>query len=743
MDKISEIIAHFIGTFHLSLEGARLRADYEKFRLAQKADRPLSDDEIGPVRKLPDYRLEDFDPRLSYRPDALPPEQVTLDSTQIPWIFADLFGYGFFGAEIAGRDAGRGDEIAEPNVVLTIEPPGSVVLVTIQIAELQDADTFGMTLDPVWAQQQADTLDALHSLAQSMIVLDLSPLDHGSWSELAEAAIAQIAQVAARVDAGPVGAVQHVFQGEAALSIRIDGAEGAELPVASDSLPAFFADRLPEGAGPDGGADDGVAGDDSSAGGCDQAPAVEAAVETAEVAADEGPACPAPAVMHSPDGQIISGSAVSDRAGFGAETGRDDAAAARADGLRAREDAGASPPRDGHLQGSGDDGGGGSRIVTGANVATNEVAVSANWLDAKVIAVNGGATRIDAISQVNVLSDRDEVPEGILGSAPSTLINAAEIHRESSGSGPAAELSVPAPANWVMARIDADLISTTWTKQLTFATDTDAIRFSYSGGSTDLVAGWNEIGNLALYNEIGFRFDLLLVGGEMIDISAVTQTNVLLDDDVVTGAFGASTGDNLLFNGAKIESVGIDSYRPLTGPFKQALDDVAAGRSEAAGALASDPLFAGLDMLRVLFIAGDFVKVNLVEQVNVIGDSDQVALALGDFDIDLTQPDAVEVVTGSNVLANLASVGTVGTDSTVLSGKPAYSDAVIHQAGLTDPDALPDGVKLAGLANEAVAFLTDGMIDMPAMPDIPDFQMPDVFPANAGAPADVMQTVLS
>jgi hypothetical protein len=59
---------------------------------------------------------------------------------------------------------------------------------------------------------------------------------------------------------------------------------------------------------------------------------------------------------------------------------------------------------------------------------------------------------------------------------------------------------------------------------------------------------------------------------------------------------------------------------------------------------------------------------------------------------------------------NAARIHDIGLDSEVMVGGDAYSDALIYQARLMDPDAPPTGVGLVPLASEAVAFLADDML---------------------------------
>jgi hypothetical protein len=101
----------------------------------------------------------------------------------------------------------------------------------------------------------------------------------------------------------------------------------------------------------------------------------------------------------------------------------------------------------------------------------------------------------------------------------------------------------------------------------------------------------------------------------------------------------------------------------------------------------------------------------------------------------------VEVIAGSNLLANTATIHDGGLDSVVMAGGDIYTDALIHQAELVSPDASPTGVAQAAqpaLASEAVVFLADGMIDAPGVAEA------NLAPAAMdGGGVDLMQTMLS
>jgi hypothetical protein len=338
---------------------------------------------------------------------------------------------------------------------------------------------------------------------------------------------------------------------------------------------------------------------------------------------------------------------------------------------------------------------------------------------------------------VNVLSDQDALDPLAPPQLPSNLINAARIERTSTATeDDAAADPGPMPGNWIVTRIEGDLICYNWIQQTTYLTDHDRAVYTTGASNSYVALGGNQLVNTALIAELGFHFDLILVGGSYYDISVLTQINVLLDDDLVAGDCNVSGGDNLLFNSASIKATGVDSFGAITDEYMGAIDSMVDGAGTMPAFLARDGHLQGAEVLRVLYVSGDLVKMNLVKQVNVVGDADQILIPPGAL-----TGDAV-VIAGSNALANVASIRDLGVDSVVMAGGQIYTDALIHQAGFVDMDAAPSGVHLApGLASEAVVFLADHMLD-PASPGADADGPAGPIPMDGGS-LDVMQSVLS
>src|SRR5690606_9967781 len=181
------------------------------------------------------------------------------------------------------------------------------------------------------------------------------------------------------------------------------------------------------------------------------------------------------------------------------------------------------------------------------------------------------------------------------------------------------------------------LIFMNWVQQFNFVMDDDVHVIASSGVTTAVTTGTNEAFNEISLNEIGYYYDLILVGGSIYDANIITQMNVMLDDDIVGGANGfhtagqgsASTGSNLLWNEAKIVNIGgADRFEALPGHYRNALDDFASGKQEIADGILDDDAFMDLAGLRVLYVSGSIYDLQYVSQTNVLGDADQVAAVM-------------------------------------------------------------------------------------------------------------------
>lgn len=358
-------------------------------------------------------------------------------------------------------------------------------------------------------------------------------------------------------------------------------------------------------------------------------------------------------------------------------------------------------------------------VSAGANEAHNHANIQTSWIDAGVIAVAGDVINLNAVSQVNMLYDTDQYHDTSWNdpSAPSQAYNIASTQVDNRDIPDGFEIEAAAttdlPSDWHVVRLDGDVTVTNYMQQHTFVMDSDRLDLTFSANSTSIVTGENLTFNLGSAAEFGFGYDLIFVGGTMLSMNVVNQTNVLLDNDQFYGAgmndAAVSGHDNLLRNEASIHQEGIDTQVDMLDDFKTALEDLKQGVDDLSATVAQSAFFEGLDQLRVLYIDGHLTQMNIVDQINYMGDMDQVHMALDSVQSALDDI-PVAITTGSNMLTNTASITQTGFDSDVMAGGNYYNDALLYQAELIDTDANPTGVGMTGLTSEAVAFLADDMI---------------------------------
>lgn len=680
LDKVTEIVAHMIGIFHISTEEDRMRDAYSEIHARRLAD-AQSKALLGQSStfKAP-YQLEDFTPRGGYQ-DAPPPgPQIASYPFLVPLPQVLPFWYTLPSPETLRHELTGQPAHQYHTRELTLTPPGAVVTITYQANFMTDNDLLRFSgsdrvfTDPSHYDVQLQSYAGL--AAKLMPILPTSALPALGVSVHAPA----LALHAAIAEISPTKATfateLHIVKGPDALGIHVNGAVVSEAPSLDDLMPAFMQAQKAQ-------ADTAAATDPDSP--PDWAPDPFSGLNAAAVAQGDIPNLPENAPAHE--------------------------------------------------------------VITGANLLVNQTSIITAWLDAPVIVVKGDVINLNVISQINVLIEHPSFGAGMQSSAPVTTsasYNSAQISLTSSRSpndAPSQDSGPGAlPSNWVVTRITGDLLTVNHVHQYSFLTDHDRADIGFHTVKTFVDLGDNHLVNLTNILEIGFGYDLVIIGGNMISINQIEQINVLLDSDVISldgiPQTSVSAGDNLVFNGASISITGIDSYHGMKAPFAKATDQLARGE-DIDKDTAHDSIFEGTDILRVLYISGDATTINLVQQTNILGDSDQVHLAHDAMSQSLSGQ--VALTSGSNAAINLASIAQFGVDSDVLVGGTVYDDALIYQAGFIDTDANPLGVALQPLASEAVAFLADDMLTQEAPQDA------GIHPTHIDAThtPDVMQSMLA
>lgn len=833
LDPITEKISHFIGSFNMIVEQARMRDAYEEFRalLAEEAEAHRL--ELFSHQAKHGYKLTDFEPSQKVKlpldsiqsKDGLagvPPEILGPLPINAPQSFQ---GNGYDVPDVGYPGLALPLPIFYSNFILPI--PASVVTVTQQFATLFDNDVFGniQSTDFQPIGSILTSLNALAEFAHSLSIISLEGFTHDTdWFEV----VAEISETAGQVTSVDNGHVMvALFQTDEDI-VLINGEQAESLPEWEEIIPVYRA------------------------------------LKQAEAEAE-----------NAAEGQNL-----------GHDFSRDfekEGSAAKYENVD-------------------------TEVVAGANTLVNSASVYSSWLDASVFAVAGDVLRFDAISQVNVLVEHDmgtgQFSNGLDGSLHSKTINAASIRelsvaeaelealKQSEAEDDADEIesaradeddlsdgaetasdtgndekkateaakSGQSPSNWAVVRHEGDVTQINFMKQYTFSSDMDQAVLSFGATTTFLGLGENIITNSFNTAQFGYGFDLIVIGGDFVEINLIDQINVMLDSDLfmpkdtvqttepvsyangeapiaglssgietigqsamtedismesesavdkedsgpeaihasaadttaadngqekaheetaaadnsflesqsdddpteqsvdvefaetkdspadasdttvleplkldkgaevedlaskksdpaplqdtsaqIEAPLGLSTSDNLLYNKASIEKTGEDIDAEITETFISAIQEFAEGSDEVNEDLVQDDLFLGTELLKVLYVDGDFTTANILSQANILGDSDQIQMAQDHFAAALQKE--ILITTGSNIEANFASIKDNGQDSIVMAKGTTYSDALIHQANLVDTNSQAHGAMgIAELANEAVAFLAEGLI---------------------------------
>lgn len=389
-------------------------------------------------------------------------------------------------------------------------------------------------------------------------------------------------------------------------------------------------------------------------------------------------------------------------------------------------------------------------LEAGSNLLVNSAVLTNNWLVGPVIATVGNHVELNAIVQMNVWSDADAIGNAVSGwtfdpGEATEAFNIAVFSRiDPAASTPVGTSNDGFPLNWAVTRIDGDLILMNWIEQFSFMMDNDVHVMSSTGVKSMVTTGDNTMLNNVNLTELGFYFDLIIVGGNIYDCNFIYQMNILLDNDLIGAVNGfqtngdgvVSTSGNLLWNQAGIINIGgADRFETMPDHYREAAANLKSGTNELPSGVFGDDAFAGLGGLRVLYVSGDILDLQYIKQTNILGDVDQVALAMNSVGENF--PDAQwDVSTGSNALINTAAIVDLDATGTTYVGGQQYSDEILIQAELVSASPNLGGQDPDVLVNEAVAFLGDDLAG-------PEDDAPSGLPAHDAPHVDVMQTMLA
>lgn len=652
MDYVTEIIAHFIGVFNITVEQERARIDYDSFKAAQEHIDEEASLSVSTYAFHESHTYREFDPHVGHNPRI--PDLVTVE---VPWFYDDLYLpyiplFPIDPTEPAPdwNPSNFTITFSRGQFEITLTPPGSIAVVAKQQAYLADND-FVTMVDIDVETMSTDYFDAeLNWLVAKAYEYDVIgtmtlPASEEAIAEIIDQIIENLSAV------GEADSDAFVATGSEVFGIHVNGVKVDTLPELSDFLPQ--------------------------------------AEEEEEI--EHGPVTVGPGLIEI------------------------------------------EPHMD---------------VDAGGNLIVNEAAIGSSWLDAPVIAAMGDVVSLDVISQVYVRHEIDQIAGGLGGPPTGQDLDALGFNIASfSTEANALETTGSAfPEDWAVTRIEGNLVLLNWVEQVTLVSDHDVSILTSSGVETHLVTGENMTLNTMSLFELGAFYDLIVIGGNYYSADIVNQSIVLLDSDYLTtvGDFQTSledtvsTGDNLIWNQASITDIGETTYEAIPSAYVETAQNLANGNDTLTDGVLMDDPFAGDSVLSVLYVDGSVLELDYISQTSVLGDSDQIAVVASELAEDSeTQWD---IETGENDVINVASIINSGVDSIVYHGGELFTEAYLHQAEFVSDEPIALNNDPNAIADEAVVFLADGMLDPDAQHEegvTPTDQSED--PANP----DLMQTMLA
>jgi hypothetical protein len=246
-DRLSEIIAHFIGYFDVKVAQMRVKDEYEGFRAASEED-TVEDAQIGPAPLFAHpYELESSAPGFHYAgPDwtirgdspahILPIKAVPPPAPEI--------------AHSAPLPSSSVHEIShEPGWTLPVlhgPDPGSVAVVLDQRIVLDDHDVIALTARPLRVDYHFGATEKFEGLVTDGAAVGdsfVSPSPVGSSAAMRDLVLQAEAATTAAPSAGPAHVVA---TGHAATGTFVNGALADEAPALTDALPERLLSMTPD-----------------------------------------------------------------------------------------------------------------------------------------------------------------------------------------------------------------------------------------------------------------------------------------------------------------------------------------------------------------------------------------------------------------------------------------------------------------------------------------------------------------
>jgi hypothetical protein len=361
-------------------------------------------------------------------------------------------------------------------------------------------------------------------------------------------------------------------------------------------------------------------------------------------------------------------------------------------------------------------------METGSNKAVNSAIIADLNESTGTLIVLGDYYETNAIVQANLYSDNDQILPGSpyttqADTGDNLALNIASlVAQEYAGRSGAGISSKGLDVNVTIA--EGDLFDIKSLTQRNWISDNDEAIQTTSEAFSATYVGGNQQTNAARFIDIA-SYDVIIVLGDYHDFNMISQTNILIDDDILGATGGGSGvgdaslhgGRNHLTNNASIENHGVAGFKDLTSDLEDLINTIG---NRGIPDLSDWSSLAGSasGRLDVLVVRGDYWDINVISQTNVIVDADVALqhLAGGGGSQWMT--------TGGNDAHNTAKIMDMGAIFDQYLGGKHYTDAVMIQAEYIDASATIVNHDTMSLISEAVAFT--GLLDQSAEDDFLD-----------------------
>lgn len=397
----------------------------------------------------------------------------------------------------------------------------------------------------------------------------------------------------------------------------------------------------------------------------------------------------------------------------------------------------------------------GQILTAGSNLAANVAGIFDINHGIGTLVVVGDYFRTDAIVQLNLYVDDDDITyagDGVfqIEGDGNEAFNIATFLDTDAGVPSFAGSNIFPGIDWYVDVLDGDLYDVSVVSQANWLYDNDvSVQDNYLT-NYQLLMGANEQGNFTEIITIGENYDLVIVLGDYHELNLIYQKNILLDPDTLKvlgydDAFGdgdgltdpsITTGANWLQNEALIEQWGTQSYQELTPAWEALIAQLNAGDTELDPSVGVGIPNFGDPAFNILLITGDVYDINAIKQENVVADADVALQFMPTAGAD-ADPAMQVASTGENALGNFATIVHTGPAADYYVGGDFYEDELLIQTELiASNDDTVTGSDPDVLANELVAFTS---------PPEEDGHDEDVVavPVHDSAHSDVLGNVLT